>query len=145
MEPSAGWGRGRRASRGRGNEQVRRSPFVPPAFAGGIRDDLLSCGPCRFLQGPGTDPRDVSILSRALHTGRDVTVVMRNYRIDGSVFSNEVSISPIRNPTNQITHYIGTQIDVPPRTTGRPWVGKDRPRTGSHSTPSEPPRPGTAA
>lgn len=67
---------------------------------------------CRFLQGAATDPHDINTLSRALHTGRDVTVVMHNYRSDGSVFLNEVSISPIRNPTNQITHYIGTQIDV---------------------------------
>jgi len=73
---------------------------------------------CRFLQGPGTDPKDVLTLSQALHSGHDVTVVMRNYRIDGSVFLNEVSISPIRNPINQITHYIGTQIDVTPRQQG---------------------------
>lgn len=47
----------------------------------------------------------------------------RNYRSDGSVFSNEVSTSPFRNPANQITHYIGTQIDVTHRG-NRPFVSR---------------------
>ena len=40
---------------------------------------------------------------------------MRNYRSDGAPFWNEVSISPIRNRTDQITHYVGTQIDITER------------------------------
>jgi PAS domain S-box-containing protein len=67
---------------------------------------------CRFLQGAETDPSDIAKLSRAIHDGRDMSIVMRNYRCDGAPFWNEVSISPIRNRTNQITHYIGTQIVV---------------------------------
>jgi PAS domain S-box-containing protein len=47
---------------------------------------------CRFLQGT------------------------ENYRSDGELFWNEASISPIRDRTNQITHYTGTQIDVTGRT-----------------------------
>ena len=70
---------------------------------------------CRFLQGAATDPRDVSTLSRALRTGQDVTLVMRNYRRDGAPFWNEVSISPIRDRADQITHYIGTQLDITDR------------------------------
>ena len=71
---------------------------------------------CRFLQGPATDPRDITTLSRALHTGRDFSVVLRNYRNDGSLFLNKVSISQICNRADQITHYIGTQSDVTPPT-----------------------------
>jgi PAS domain S-box-containing protein len=67
---------------------------------------------CRFLQGPATNPNHISTLGHALHAGRDVSVIMRNYRSDGSPFLNKVSISPIRDPDNQITHYIATQIDV---------------------------------
>lgn len=69
---------------------------------------------CRFVRGPDTDPKDITTLRRALRHGRDVSVVMRNYRSDGSPFCNEVSISPIRNPVGQITHFIGTQIDLTP-------------------------------
>ena len=67
---------------------------------------------CRFLQGSGTDPSHITTISRAVHTGRDVSVTLRNYRSDGTPFMNKVSLSPIRNPADQITHYIGTQIDV---------------------------------
>ena len=83
---------------------------------------------CRFLQGAGTDPSRIATLSRALHTGRDVSVVLRNYRSDGSAFLNQVSISPIRNPTNQITHYIGTQTDVTHRKTRPSVADEKRPR-----------------
>ena len=45
---------------------------------------------------------------RALRTGQDACVVLANYRSDGSPFWNEVSSSPIRDRTNQITHFVGT-------------------------------------
>jgi PAS domain S-box-containing protein len=50
-----------------------------------------------------------------MRIGREASAVLRNYRSDGSLFWNEVSISPIRNPSNQITHFIGTQTDVTER------------------------------
>ena len=70
---------------------------------------------CRFLQGADIDHQETAILSRAMRTGREASAVLRNYRSDGSLFWNEVSISPIRNPSNQITHFIGTQTDVTER------------------------------
>lgn len=87
---------------------------------------------CRFLQGADTDPRGVAALRRALYQGRDVSVVLRNYKSDGAPFWNEVSISPIRNRTAQVTHYVGTQIDITSRVDGkasRPLTaGPDRSR-----------------
>lgn len=41
---------------------------------------------CRFLQGAGTNPAYVARLSRAIHDGRDISVVLRNYRSDGALF-----------------------------------------------------------
>jgi PAS domain S-box-containing protein len=70
---------------------------------------------CRFLQGPDTDPRDVTTIRLALQKERDVSVVLRNYKSDGLPFWNEVSISPIRNRADQVTHYVGTQIDITDR------------------------------
>jgi len=101
---------------------------------------------CRFLQGPGTDPRAISTLSRALHTGRDVSVVLWNLRSDGSPFLNQVSISPIRDRSNQITHYMGTQVDVTyrgtPDTQQGQRAGQDPVITPRHNRRS---RSGTAA
>ncbi|MDD2802113.1 MAG: PAS domain S-box protein, partial [Methylococcales bacterium] len=39
----------------------------------------------------------------------------RNYRQDGSLFWNEINISPIRNQLGKITHYVGIQNDVTSR------------------------------
>lgn len=70
---------------------------------------------CRFLQGAGTDSGDIRRLSNAIHARKDFSVVMRNYRSDGAPFWNEVSVSPIRDGSERITHYIGTQIDITER------------------------------
>ena len=67
---------------------------------------------CRFLQGTGTDPKHIAKIGRALSNGQDVSVVMRNYRRDGSPFLNWVSISPLRDPANHVTHFIASQSEV---------------------------------
>ena len=67
---------------------------------------------CRILQGPATNRRDTATIRRAIDTRQDVSVVLQNYRSDGTTFWNEVSISPIRDADNQITYFVGTQTDV---------------------------------
>lgn len=70
---------------------------------------------CRFLQGPGTDPADIAVIRAALDAGQEADVVVLNYRKDGTAFWNEVSISAVRNQRDEITHFIGTQVDVSDR------------------------------
>ena len=67
---------------------------------------------CRFLQGPSTEPDQVALISEHLKAGQDVTAVMLNYRKDGTVFCNQVSISPVLDETGAVTHYFGVQTDV---------------------------------
>jgi diguanylate cyclase (GGDEF)-like protein len=43
-------------------------------------------------------------------------VTLRNYRRDGSMFWNELSISPIYNAEGEVTNFIGIQKDVTART-----------------------------
>lgn len=43
------------------------------------------------------------------------TVVLRNFRKDGSSFWNELVISPIRNREGGLTHFVGIQNDVTAR------------------------------
>ena len=38
--------------------------------------------------------------------------IIRNYRKDGSVFWNELSITPVFNDADQLTYYIGIQKDI---------------------------------
>lgn len=71
---------------------------------------------CRFLQGPGTDPADVDAIRRGLAGGDDhVSVVLLNYRKDGSAFWNDLAISPITDENGALIYYFASQQDVTER------------------------------
>ena len=67
---------------------------------------------CRFLQGPGTDEATLDTLRAAIRDQREVTVQLLNYRKDGTTFWNRLSITPVRDPSGAVTHFIGVQSDV---------------------------------
>ncbi len=69
----------------------------------------------RLLQGTDTEQPEIATLRDALHQGENCVVTLRNYRRDGSMFWNELSLSPVRNDAGAITHYIGIQKDVTER------------------------------
>ncbi|MDZ4405530.1 response regulator [Prosthecobacter sp.] len=66
----------------------------------------------RFLQGPESDPESVRVMRDAVQAGRDCQVTLRNYRKDGTPFWCEVTISPVRDASGQLTHFIGVENDV---------------------------------
>jgi sigma-B regulation protein RsbU (phosphoserine phosphatase) len=70
---------------------------------------------CRFLQGPETDAGAMAEIRAALAECRDCVVEILNYRRDGSQFWNRLSISPVRNASGEVTHFIGIQSDVTAR------------------------------
>lgn len=67
---------------------------------------------CRFLQGDDRDQEARAILRGAIRNGEETTVEMRNYRKDGTMFWNELKISPIKDDAGRVTHYVGFQMDV---------------------------------
>jgi PAS domain S-box-containing protein len=67
---------------------------------------------CRFLQGPGTDLDTLERLRSAIHQKQECTVQLLNYRKDGSSFWNRLSITPIRDASREVTHFIGVQSDI---------------------------------
>jgi len=67
---------------------------------------------CRFLQGAKTDPKAIAKLRKAISDGRECTVELVNYKKDGTRFWNRLSITPIRDSNDQITHYVGIQSDI---------------------------------
>lgn len=71
--------------------------------------------PVRFLQGTDTDQAEIAVLRESLLTGVSCLVTLRNYRRDGTLFWNELSISPIRDKTGDLTHFVGIQKDVTAR------------------------------
>ncbi|MBD2296088.1 PAS domain S-box protein [Anabaena sphaerica FACHB-251] len=70
---------------------------------------------CRFLQGQETNQPGLHELRTAIKTGRSCNVVIRNYRKDGTLFWNELSISPIYDDNGELTHFIGIQNDITKR------------------------------
>lgn len=67
---------------------------------------------CRFLQGDDHDQPAVSVIRRAIEEEKSVRVILRNYRKDGSLFWNDLTISPYFDEEEGVMYYIGVQKDV---------------------------------
>ncbi len=74
---------------------------------------------CRFLQGEDTDQPSLELLRHAIKEQKECKVVLRNYRKDGTMFYNELVISPVKDDLDQVTHFIGVQTDVTERELNR--------------------------
>jgi PAS domain S-box-containing protein len=91
--------------------------YVNPAFeetTGYAAEEAVGRN-CRFLQGEDRDQPAVEELRRAVREGRHCTVVLRNYRKDGSLFWNELSIYPMRDDEGRVTNFVGVQNDITER------------------------------
>ena len=67
---------------------------------------------CRFLQGDDTKNEKVAQLRTAIENKEPITVELRNYHKEGSMFWNRLSLRPIRNDNDEVTHYLGFQEDI---------------------------------
>src|SRR5918993_866489 len=91
--------------------------YVNPAFertTGYASEEVLGRN-CRFLQREDRDQPALGELRAAVYEGRHCTVVLRNYRKDGSLFWNELSIYPVREEDGRMTNFVGVQNDVTER------------------------------
>jgi PAS domain S-box-containing protein len=90
--------------------------FVNRAFTdmtGYDREELMGQSPA-LLQGPKTDQSVLDRLKEEISEGQIFHGRAVNYRKDGSEFMMEWKIAPIRNGTDEITHYLALQQDVTP-------------------------------
>lgn len=67
---------------------------------------------CRFLQGEETDENVAAELRRAIREERSFHGTLRNYRKDGTLFWNELHLSPVRDENGRLTHFVGVQNDI---------------------------------
>lgn len=68
---------------------------------------------CNFLQGAEREQPEVAQMRQAIAAGESLTVVIRNFRKDGSPFWNQVELSPVRDEeSGRITHFFALQTDV---------------------------------
>lgn len=70
---------------------------------------------CRFLQNDDTDQAGITLMRNAIQAGKLCQVTLRNYKKDGTLFYNELTITPIYNNQQELTHFISTNNDVTER------------------------------
>ncbi|KAL0045440.1 hypothetical protein WJX82_006704 [Trebouxia sp. C0006] len=77
---------------------------------------------CRFLQGEGTDPKEVVTLREAVKYGNACSVRLLNYRKDGTPFWNLLTMTPIKTEDGTVSKYVGVQVDVTSKTEGKAFA-----------------------
>ncbi|MDZ8225730.1 MAG: PAS domain S-box protein [Nostoc sp. ChiVER01] len=88
--------------------------YVNPAFeqiTGYSTNDVIGQN-CRFLQRIDNQQPALNELRLSIQFGTSCKVVLRNYRKDGTLFWNELSISPIHDENGKLSHFIGIQTDI---------------------------------
>ncbi|MEH2277744.1 MAG: PAS domain S-box protein [Nostoc sp.] len=70
---------------------------------------------CRFFQGADIQQSALNELHSSIQAGTSCKVILCNYRKDGILFWNELSISPIHDENGKLSHFIGIQTDISER------------------------------
>ncbi|MDO1513899.1 PAS domain S-box protein [Maribacter confluentis] len=75
------------------------------------REEVIGIN-CNFLQNDDGDQDAISTMGNAIKNGEACRVLIRNYRKNGVMFWNDLSITPLFNENKNLTHFIGVQNDV---------------------------------
>ncbi|MET0335280.1 MAG: PAS domain S-box protein, partial [Rhizobacter sp.] len=74
---------------------------------------------CAFLQRDDNRQPEIDVLRDAVSRGQSCSVVLRNYRKDGALFFNELSVAPVIGLEGEVAHYVGVLNDVTERERAR--------------------------
>jgi diguanylate cyclase (GGDEF)-like protein/PAS domain S-box-containing protein len=66
----------------------------------------------RFLQAEDKDQEGLAKIRQALADGGACQTLLRNYRSDGTMFWNEVTVVPLRNGHGDITHFASFHREI---------------------------------
>ena len=107
--------------------------YVNPAFEAmtGYSAAELTGRNLRLLQADDRDQDGRHRLRDALTRGETCRALLRNYRKDGTLFWNEMTILPLRNPDGSISHFAGHHRDAGERLRIDPKTAKDT-LSGAH-------------
>jgi diguanylate cyclase (GGDEF)-like protein/PAS domain S-box-containing protein len=89
----------------------------------------------RLLQADDRDQDARHRLREALGKGEPCRVLLRNYRKDGTVFWNEMTILPMRDADGRVTHFAGHHRDAGERLRIDPKLSRDS-LSGAHQPTS---------
>lgn len=67
---------------------------------------------CRFLQDDDREQSGIKLVRDAIEASEPCRVTLRNYRKDGSLFYNRLSLFPIHDQENKTKFYVGIQDDI---------------------------------
>ena len=70
---------------------------------------------CKFLQGPDTDTDTIQAIRELQQAGRDFDGEILNYRKNGQIFWNAMSITRMFDDSGAVSHFIGIIRDITER------------------------------
>lgn len=91
--------------------------YCNPAFqqmTGYTEQEILGRN-CRFLQNEDRNQPALDGIRAAIREERDCRVTLRNYRKNGEMFWNELTLCPVLDEEKRLTHFIGVQNDITER------------------------------
>gem|GEM_PF-3485221 len=83
-------------------------------YTGYTASELIGKNP-RIFQGTDRDQSGRATIRQAILDQQECTVVLRNYRKDGTLYWNELRIAPVRDASGTVTHFVGIQNDITAR------------------------------
>ena len=107
--------------------------YANPAFealTGYSTADLLGKN-LRLLQGEDREQDGRHRLREAMKQGESCRVLLRNYRKDGTLFWNELTMLPLRDAEGRLTHFVGHHRDAGERLRIDPKLSRDS-LSGAH-------------
>ena len=78
----------------------------------GYSEDEIVGRNCRFMHRDDRDQPGLEQIREALTNKASTEVVLRNYRRDGSLFHNQLTIQPLRDDDGKLLYYLGVQYDI---------------------------------
>ena len=88
--------------------------YVNPAFerTTGYNAEEIVGHSCRILHREDSKQAGLEEIRAALREQRSGHAILRNYRKDGTMFWNDLHVSPVRDSSGTVTHFVAAQYDV---------------------------------
>lgn len=80
-------------------------------LTGYSQDEIIGHN-CRFLQGNDREQDARKEIKEAMKNRTAVTVTLRNYKKDGTLFHNRLKVKPLFDHKGNLLYFLGLQYDV---------------------------------